>query len=111
MSFVNLLELATFSPQKMTKQNFFDCPQMVADVYALEPGQAQKIHSHAGEAKLYCVLAGRGEFTIGDAVCELGPGQAVGAAAGVPHGVANHTNERLTVLAVLAPNPNQRPAT
>jgi mannose-6-phosphate isomerase-like protein (cupin superfamily) len=108
MPFAVLAELAQFSPEKMRKHNFFDTPQMVADVYALEPGQCQPVHHHAAEAKLYCVLTGRGDFTVGDATRTLGPGETAAAPPGVAHGVANPYDQRLTALVVLAPNPNLR---
>lgn len=108
MAFINLREQESFSPAKLTKNNFFDCPQMVADVYCLEPGQHQQVHAHAGEAKIYVVLTGRGDFTVGTEVRTLHAGQSACCPAGVVHGVANPYAERLTALVVMAPNPNLR---
>jgi mannose-6-phosphate isomerase-like protein (cupin superfamily) len=108
MPFVAVEDVAVFSADKLSKNNFFDCPQMVADFYCLEPGQRQKIHHHEGEAKIYLVLSGRGEFTIGDERRELGPGGAACSPPGVMHGVNNTSDERLTALVVMAPNPNLR---
>jgi len=108
VAFETLHDRAKFAPDKMQKHNFFDCPQMVADVYCLEPGQAQKVHAHAGEAKLYVVLSGRGDFTVGREVQTLEAGQAACCPPGVEHGVANPYADRLTALVVMAPNPNLR---
>jgi mannose-6-phosphate isomerase-like protein (cupin superfamily) len=107
MPFADLHELACFSPDKMKKSNFAACPQFVADVYGLEPGQEQRVHAHAGEAKLYCVIEGRGDFTVGGEVRSLAAGEVAWAPAGVEHGVRNPYPARLTVLVVLAPKPNR----
>ncbi|MCB9849121.1 MAG: cupin domain-containing protein [Phycisphaerales bacterium] len=108
MPFIAASDVTRFSPEKMTKTNFFDCPQMVADIYGLEPGQSQKIHSHAGEAKLYYVISGKGDFTIGDETRTLGPGEIAAAPTGIDHGVSNPYDDRLEALVVMAPNPNLR---
>jgi len=108
MPFARLSDLVHFSPEKMQKNPILDCPQMVADVYCLEPGQEQRVHAHAGEAKMYCVVDGRGDFTIGDASRTLAAGEIAWSPAGVVHGVRNAYAERLTVLVVMAPNPNLR---
>jgi quercetin dioxygenase-like cupin family protein len=110
MPFVTLRDLAAFSSEKMQKHNFFACPQMVADVYCLEPGQEQRVHAHADEAKMYVVLEGRGDFTVGLDVRTLAPGQVACAEPGVEHGVANPYAQRLTALVVMAPNPILRSA-
>ena len=108
MPFATLRDLATFSADKMRKVNFLDSPQMVADVYCLEPGQEQRVHAHAGEAKLYCVLSGSGNFTVDGETRTLTAGECAWAPAGVDHGVRNGSAERLTALVVMAPNPNLR---
>jgi quercetin dioxygenase-like cupin family protein len=99
---------ACFADAKMQKNNLFESAQMVTDVYCLEPGQEQRVHSHVGEAKMYYVIEGQGEFTVGDRTQSMGPGHFACAAAGIPHGVANRSVGRLTVLVVIAPNPNLR---
>ena len=40
-------------------------PRVLLDLYALEPGQAQKVHSHDAQDKIYVVLEGRGRFSVG----------------------------------------------
>ena len=97
---------ARFSIEKMQKVNLFETGNFFCDVYGLEPGQEQKVHSHAGADKVYMVLNGTGTFTIGDESHELGPLQAICAPAGSPHGVANSSQQRLSVLVFMTPNPN-----
>ena len=106
MSWVNVTEKSTFRAEKMAKISLFDEPQMFVDVYCLEPEQQQAPHSHAGAAKVYYVLEGEGVFLIGTEERRLGPGHAVMAPAGEPHGVRNEGPERLRVLVAMAPNPN-----
>lgn len=106
MAFVNVGERVSFRPDKMNKVGLFDVPQMFVDVYCLEPGQAQKPHTHEGAAKVYYVLDGEGTFLVGSEERTLGPGHAVLAAEGEPHGVRNEGPGRLTLLVAMAPNPN-----
>ena len=95
-----------FRAEKLTKSNLFETPRMFCDVYGLEPGQEQAPHTHAGADKIYYVLEGEGEFTLG-AECRLfGPGYAIMAPAGEAHGVRNDGPGRLTLLVFMAPNPN-----
>jgi quercetin dioxygenase-like cupin family protein len=95
-----------FRPEKMAKVNLFETPRMFCDVYCLEPGQEQAPHAHDGADKIYYVLDGEGEFTLGEERHRLGTGHALMAPSGEPHGVRNHGQARLTLLVFMAPNPN-----
>jgi len=106
MTFQNIREAARFSPEKMTKVNLFETERMFCDVYGLDPGQEQKIHAHEGADKIYAVVEGTGTFLIDSEEQRLGPGNVVFAPAGVPHGVRNTSEARLTLLVFMAPNPN-----
>jgi quercetin dioxygenase-like cupin family protein len=61
---------------------------------------------HGDQDKIYIVLDGQGTFQVGGEERVLGPGQAVMALAGMEHGVRNHTQQRLSVLVFVAPNPS-----
>lgn len=106
MPWVNVGEKAAFRPEKMAKISLFNEPEMFVDVYCLEPGQQQAHHSHSDAAKVYYVLEGEGVFLVGTEEQRLGPGHAVMAPAGAPHGVRNEGPARLSVLVAMAPNPN-----
>ena len=97
-----------FSLEKMQKINLLETERMFADLYCLEPGQEQKVHSHGGADKVYFVLEGTGRFRIGDEERDLGPRHIVLAPADVEHGVWNLSGERLALLVFMAPNPNKR---
>ena len=71
----------------------------------LEPGQTQAVHAHQGADKFYLVLEGSGSFTVGEEERTAGAGTVVVAPAGIPHGVTNAANERLSLLVAIAPPP------
>lgn len=106
MPFINVTDQIAFRADKLNKVNLFEVPQFFLDVYCLEPGQEQKPHAHADAAKIYYVLEGEGVFLVDGEDWTLGPGNAVLAPAGDPHGVRNEGAERLTLLVMMAPNPN-----
>ena len=83
----------------------FETERFFCDIYCLEPGQAQKGHVHGEQDKIYIVLDGQGTFQVGKEEQVLAPGQGIMASAGEEHGVRNHTQQRLTVLVFVAPNP------
>jgi mannose-6-phosphate isomerase-like protein (cupin superfamily) len=106
MDVKTLSELRRFAAEKMVKAGVFATPRLFYDLYCLEPGQAQKVHTHDGSDKVYLVLEGRAAITIGGEEQELGSGQAVLAAAGVPHGARNASAERAVLLVVTTPPPS-----
>lgn len=103
----NVKSEARFSSERLQKVNLFQTENFFCDVYGLEPGQEQKVHSHAENDKIYLVLEGSGTFTIGEAVHLLGPDEMVCAPRGTPHGVVNSSQGRLSVLVFMTPNPNK----
>ncbi len=106
MTVLSLNDFKQFSSEKMKKNNLFQTPRFFCDVYGFEPGQVQKGHVHGDQDKVYIVLDGQGTFQVGTEEKVLGPGQVVMAPAGAEHGVRNHTQQRLSVLVFVAPNPS-----
>jgi mannose-6-phosphate isomerase-like protein (cupin superfamily) len=104
-NFKKLSELVQFSPDKMKKNGVFETERFFCDTYCFEPGQNQSPHTHAREDKVYCVLQGRGLFTVGGEERELGPGEIALAPAGQTHGVANRSQQRLVTLVFMTPKP------
>ena len=104
--FKSVREAVRFSPEKMAKVNLFETERMFCDVYCLEPGQEQRLHSHNGADKIYAVLEGAGTFRVGPEERELGPETVILAPSGVEHGVRNVSASRLILLVFMAPNPN-----
>lgn len=99
--------VAPYSPAKMGKSTLFESPRLLVGLNAFEPGQQHAAHAHAGADKVYLVLEGSGLFALGDREHRLRAGELLAAPAGVSHGVRNDTNERLLVLAVIAPSPSK----
>jgi quercetin dioxygenase-like cupin family protein len=106
MPFLDTRGLRGYAADKLAKHNLFETPQMFCDVYCLEPGQAQKVHAHAGATKFYFVLEGRARFTCGTESRALGPGELAWSPPGEPHGVENDSGARAVLLVAMAPNPN-----
>jgi quercetin dioxygenase-like cupin family protein len=92
-------------PDKFYKATLFQGESLMLGLNCLEPGQVQPVHDHAGQDKFYFVLEGEGWFTVGQEVTEAAGGQVVWAPAGVPHGVENRGEGRLTLLVGMAPPP------
>ncbi len=91
--------------EKFYKTTLFSGERLMIGLNCLEPGQVQHVHEHAEQDKFYYVIEGSGHFTIGNEVIEAGAGYIVWAQAGVPHGVANQSAHRLTILMGIAPSP------
>ena len=98
-------EHAVFSPDKMGKSTLFHSERMLVGLNAFEAGQEHRLHAHEGMDKMYFVLEGRGLFLLEGEELEMEPGQMLVAPENVPHGVRNTGDERLVVMAVLAPGP------
>jgi oxalate decarboxylase/phosphoglucose isomerase-like protein (cupin superfamily) len=96
--------LRRFAADKMQKVGLFETPRLFCDLYCLEPGQAQKAHSHGAADKVYLVIEGHAQIQVGAERFEVGPRQAVLAPAGLDHGVANAGSERLVLYVFVAQN-------
>jgi mannose-6-phosphate isomerase-like protein (cupin superfamily) len=105
MQILDVASRARFAEEKMQKIGLVETDRLYFDLYCLQPGQAQKVHSHVGSDKVYYVLRGRATVRIGAEEAELAPGQAVLAPSGTEHGVANRAGEPLTLLVFMAPKP------
>jgi quercetin dioxygenase-like cupin family protein len=102
---IRLRDHARFSAEQMAKIALGATARVHLDLYALEPGQAQKVHTHVDQDKVYLVLEGRGRFTIGSTEETLESGEAIVAAAGAPHGVVNDSGARLLLFVLVSPPP------
>ena len=91
------------NPDRMYKSTLFESQRLLLGLNCLEPGQADRVHTHPEQDKFYFVLEGEGEFSIGDETVHAGAGPTVLAPAGVTHGVRNNGNERLVILMGLTP--------
>ena len=101
----NTQAAARFSDEKLQKINLYASALMFCDVYCLKPGQAQKLHEHADNDKVYHALTGQCDVILGDTTTPLPPGHTAIAPAGVPHGIINNSITDATVLVMMAPHP------
>ena len=97
--------LARFDSAKMGKADLARGRHLFAGLNAFEAGQQHKPHAHCDRDKLYVVMEGRGELTIGDETATVGPGDVALAEADVVHALVNPGPERLVVLVVMGPPP------
>ena len=91
------------NPDRMYKSTLFESQRLLLGLNCLEPGQADRVHTHPDQDKFYFVLEGEGEFAIGEETVQAGTGMTVLAPAGVNHGVANTGTQRLVILMGLTP--------
>ena len=101
---------AVFSDLKMGKAELLSGTQLYCGLNSFLPGQDHALHSHAGQDKLYLVLEGEGEVTVGNDTESVSAGDVVLAKEGVPHAVDNTGSGKLVLLTVMAPPPPRRPA-
>ena len=98
-------ERAVWDSQKMGKATLYQSGRILVGLNAFEPGQEHRLHTHAGMDKVYHVLSGSGVFLLQDREEPLEAGMMLIAPEGVPHGIRNTGDDRLLLLAVLAPSP------
>lgn len=103
-----VVDLAEFRADGMGKSSVARGDFVYAGLNAFEPGQEHKAHAHEGQDKLYFVLDGSGEVTVGDETELLTAGDLALAPAGVMHSVKNPGPNRLVVLTILAPPPRAK---
>ena len=96
---------AVFSPDKMGKATIFRSDRLLVGLNCFEPGQEHRLHTHEGMDKVYHVLLGRGRFVLEGRELDMEAGMMLVAPEGIGHGIRNTGDERLVVLAILAPAP------
>ena len=102
-NFLNWRDFEGAHPLKFYKTTLWQGENVMVGLNCLEPGQAQPVHSHLGADKFYFVVSGKGDFTVGEEQTTVGEGMLVVAPAGIPHGVTNMSDERLSLLIAIAP--------
>jgi quercetin dioxygenase-like cupin family protein len=102
--FREITAAALFDSGKPAKVDLFGGGQLFVGLNCFEPGQVQRVHTHAGADKFYLVVSGRARMTVGSETREVGPGTVVWAPADLPHGVAEAL-ERTVLLVGIAPPP------
>ena len=96
---------ASFGADKMGKTDLAHGEHLFAGLNTFEPGQAHEPHTHGDRDKLYVILQGRGELTVGEETSMVEPGDVAFAAADVVHSLNNPGPDRLIVLVAMGPPP------
>lgn len=94
-----------FKAEKFYKTTLFQGQHLMVGLNCLKPGQVQSVHDHADQDKFYYVVEGVGLFTVGEEEIEADEGNVIWAKAGIPHGVANKSDNNLVILMGIAPSP------
>jgi quercetin dioxygenase-like cupin family protein len=102
-NFLDWREHAGSQPEKFFKTTLWQTDHLMLGLNCLDAGQTQKVHAHDGADKIYYVLEGEGNFTIGDEQTTATQGMLILAPAGIPHGVTNNGGQRLSVLVTISP--------
>ena len=103
--FIDWREHAGEAAEKFFKTTLWQGEHVMVGLNCLEANQAQGVHAHQGADKFYFVLEGVGRFKIGDEERSETVGALVIAPAGVPHGVTNASDQRLSLLVAISPGP------
>lgn len=101
--FIDWREHTGVHAERFFKTTLWQGEHLMIGLNCLEPNQIQGVHAHQDADKVYFVLEGHGRFTIGDQAEEAAAGMLVVAPAGVPHGVTNTGDERLSLLVAISP--------
>jgi mannose-6-phosphate isomerase-like protein (cupin superfamily) len=91
----------------MGKADLAASEHLFAGLNAFEPGQEHRLHTHAGQDKLYYVLEGEGDVTVGEDRSRIGVGDLVLARSGEEHALSNPGPGRLVVMVVMGPPPGK----
>ena len=107
MIVTNVASHAVFRPDKMGKADLALSEYLFTGLNSFEPGQEHRLHTHAGQDKLYFVLQGQGDVTAGDEAARIKAGDLVLARSGEEHALKNPGPERLVVMVVMGPPPKK----
>ncbi len=99
---------ASFSDAKMGKATLLASERIFSGLNCFLPGQEHALHSHAGQDKLYFILEGSGDVTVGERTWRADAGDLVLARSGEPHAIRNPGPSNLVVLTLMAPPPKAK---
>jgi uncharacterized cupin superfamily protein len=68
------------------------------DLTEIPPGSSVGVHTHADDEEIYVIISGRGRMMLDGATFEVGPGDVIRNVPKGTHGLANESNEPLTMV-------------
>ena len=107
MIVTNAASCAIFRADKMGKADLALSEHLFAGLNSFESGQEHQLHTHAGQDKLYFVLQGEGDVTVGDEETRIKAGDLVLARSGEENALKNPGPDRLVVMVVMGPPPKK----
>jgi quercetin dioxygenase-like cupin family protein len=102
MEVLDIKKLASYHPDRISREMLSDKPEMRVALMCLEPGQSLKPHKAPLRLMMYCV-EGSGTFTVGEETLVADERTAILCDPMVPHGFSADRGERLAVMAVVTP--------
>lgn len=102
---VNISDIRTFGTEALVKKTPLQTDKLVFNTYFLAQRQTLALHKHATADELFFVVAGDGQFTVGENKTLVSAGSAVYGPADVMHGIVNSGDTNMTVISVQAPTP------
>ena len=102
---IRVADHARLSPGKMAKIGLATTARAQLDLYCVGPGQAQAVHTHADQDKIYYVIEGSGRFTLGDREETARARGGDGGGVRRPHGLENEGATACWLLVVVTPPP------
>lgn len=103
-NFCSVRDRVRFGDDRPAKVDLAAGTQLFVGLNCFEPGQVQRVHTHAGADKFYFVVSGKARLAAGGTERVVEAGDLVWAPAGVAHGVTE-VFERTTLLVGIAPPP------
>lgn len=102
METIDLKKVATFYPDRISREMLKDSPEMRIALMCLNPGQKLDPHKAPLRLLMYCV-EGKGTFTVGDEKIVADEKTCIPCDPNVLHGFAADQGEKLVVLAIVTP--------
>jgi len=102
METLDLKNLITFHPDRISREMLKDSPEMRIALMCLDKGQ--KLDPHKAPLRLLMyVVEGKGTITVGDEKIVADAKTCIPVDPMVPHGFAADQGEQLVVLAIVSP--------
>ena len=102
METIDLKKVATFYPERISREMLKDSPEMRIALMCLKAGQKLDPHKAPLRLMMYCVQ-GKGTFTVGDEKIEANEKTCILCDPQVLHGFDANKGEDLVVMAVVTP--------
>jgi quercetin dioxygenase-like cupin family protein len=99
-NFRQLDTAVAFTADKFAKADLFLGAHLFVGINCFEPGQSQRVHTHAGADKVYFVVSGKARMQVGDDIREASEGSVVWAPAELPHGVVEAMERTVMLVAM-----------